>query len=261
MEKMKVRDVMTEDVIWVDKSTSLEHILYLMEKNDITKIPVLDDEKLIGVVTDGEIVEKLGSIRKRDVNPAHLHATSVMVREFDTVTPDTPVKEILKTVGLPGLTMLPVVENDKLVGVVTKADLLPMVKDERPVKEIMTKNVLSVAPDDRVIHARRLIIENNIARLPVVEEGEVLGIIAEMDIARAFANLKRSIPYRHQKHHLEEMLVRDSMKTPAIVGDPEMSIKDAAKKMANENVGCLPIVKDDRIEGIVTRTDVIKTIG
>ncbi|RLF41140.1 MAG: CBS domain-containing protein, partial [Thermoplasmata archaeon] len=52
MEGLKVRDVMTEDVIWVDKSASLEHILYLMEKTDITKIPVLDDEKLIGVVTD-----------------------------------------------------------------------------------------------------------------------------------------------------------------------------------------------------------------
>lgn len=259
MEKLRVKDIMTEDVIWVDKNDSLEHILYLMEKNDITKIPVLENGKLIGVVTDGEIVEKLGSIRKRDVNPAHLHATSVMVREFDTVTPDTPVKEILKTVGLPGLTMLPVIDQDRLVGVVTKADLLPLVEDERPVREIMTKNVLSVSPGDRVIHARRLIIENDIARLPVIEEGKVLGIIAEMDIARALANLKRSIPYRHQKHHLEEMLVRDAMKSPAIVGRPDMSIKEAARKMLEENIGCLPIV-EEKIEGIVTRTDVVKTL-
>lgn len=261
MEKLKVRDVMTEDIIHVSKDTSLEHIMYLMEKYSITKIPVLENGKLIGVVTDGEIVEKLGSLRTREISPARLHASSVMVREFETVTPDTPLKDILKTVGQPGLTMLPVIENDKLVGVVTKADLLYLVEDERPVKEIMTRNVMAVAPEDRVIHARRLMIDNNVARLPVLEEGRVQGIIAEMDIARALANLKRSIPYRHQKHQLEELLVKDAMKTPAIVGYPDMSIKDAAKKMDEENVGCLPIVvENNKIEGIVTRTDVIRTL-
>jgi len=259
MEELEVRDIMTEDVIYVDKNADLEHILYLMEKHDITKIPVLEDGKLVGIVTDGEIAYKLGSLRKRDVNPAHLHASSVMVRDFDTVSPDTPVKEIIRTVGLPGLTMLPVLENDKLVGVVTKADLLPLVKSEGLVKEIMTKNVITVEPSDRVIHARRLLIENNIARLPVVRESKVLGIIAEMDIARAFANLKRSIPYRHQKHQIEELSVENAMNSPAITAKPDIKIKDAAKRMLEKNIGCLPIV-EEKLHGIVTRTDLIKTL-
>lgn len=259
MDDLKVRDIMTENVIYVDKNADLEYILSLMEKHDITKIPVLEDGKIVGVVTDGEIAYKLGSSRKREVNPAHLHASSVMVRNFEIVSPETPVRDIIRSVGLPGLTMLPVVENQRLVGVVTKADLLPLVESEKPVKDIMTRNVITVSPDDRVIHARRLIIENNIARLPVVEEGNVLGIIAEMDIARAFANIKRSIPYRHQKHQIEELLVRDAMNSPPITVEEDTKIRDAAQIMVKNNVGCLPVI-NEKLHGIVTRTDLIKTL-
>ena len=259
IEELKVSDVMTRDIIYVDKNADLEHILHLMEKHRITKLPVLENGKPIGIVTDGEIAYKLGSLRSKDVNPSHLYASSVMVKDFDTLKPDTPLEEIIRTVGLPGLTMLLVVEEGKLVGVITKADLLPLVKDERPVKEIMSRNVITVQPDDRVVHARRKLIEYGVARLPVVEEGKVLGVIAEMDIARAFANLKRSVPYRHQKHQLEELTVRDAMNAPAITTDSSTSIRSAAEMMVQNDVGCLPIV-DDRLEGIVTRTDLIKTL-
>jgi len=258
-KSMKVREIMTEDVITVGKNESLEHILYLMEKHDITKIPVVEGEKLLGIVTDGEIAYKLGSFRKRDVSPAHLHASSVMIREFDTISPDTSVYDIIKTVGLPGLTMLPVVENGKLVGVVTKADLLPLVESDAPVKEIMSKKVIHVAPDDRVIHARRLLIDNDIARLPVLDDGKVVGIIAEMDIAKAFAKLKRSTSRGHQKHQVEEMLVMDAMNSPAVTISPETTISDAAKVMLEQNIGGLPVI-ESKLEGMVTRTDLIKTL-
>lgn len=259
MEGLKVRDIMTEDVVYVDKNADLDYILYLMERNSITKIPVLEEGRLIGIVTDGEIAYKLGSFRKRDVNPAHLHASSVMVRDFDVISPDTLVKDIIKTVGLPGLTMLPVLDKGKLVGVITKADLLPLVKSENEIEKIMTRNVITVKPGDRVVHARRLLIENDIARLPVVEEGVVFGVIAEIDIAMAFADLKRSVPYRHQKRQVEELCVEDAMNTPAITAKPKTKVRDAAKIMIENNIGCLPIV-EERIEGIITRTDLIKTL-
>jgi len=257
---MKVKDIMSKEIISVGKNDSVEQILHLMEKNDITKVPVVENNgKLLGIVTDGEIAYKLGSLRKRDVTAAHLYASSVMVRKYEPISPDTPVENIIKTVGLPGLTMLPVIEDNKLVGVVTKADLLPLVKSKAKISKIMTKNVIHVARDDRVIHARRLLIENNIARLPVVENGQVEGIIAEIDIARAFARLKKSISRAHQKHHIDELLVEDAMTSPAITADPDMPIQKAAEVMIENNIGALPIVRK-RLVGIVTRTDLIKTL-
>ncbi len=57
---MKVKDVMTKDVIFVDKDVDLRYVLSLMKKHEITKIPVVEDKKLIGVITDNIIVFKLG---------------------------------------------------------------------------------------------------------------------------------------------------------------------------------------------------------
>jgi len=257
---MKVKDFMSSNVVSVDKDVNLKHVLKLMKKHDITKIPVLEDKKLIGVVTDNIIAIKLGSIRKKGVPASRLHASSVTDKDFETVSPDTDIITILKKVGEPGPTMLNVTVNDHLVGVITKADLLPLVKSNKKIKEIMNRQVLTVSSDDRVIHARRIMIDEDIARLPVVDNGKLVGIISDNEIAFALAKLKRSFSIGHQKHHLEELLVCSVMKTPAIWTEPNMSAIATAKIMIKNNVGFLPIIENDQLKGVVTRTDLIKTI-
>lgn len=257
---MKVKDVMTKEVIYVDKDVNLRQVLKLMKKHDITKIPVVEDKKLVGVVTDNIIALKLGSIRKKGVPASRLHASSVTDKVFETVSPDTDVKTILKKVGEPGPTMLNVVVDGYLVGVVTKADLLPLVKGDTKLRNIMSKKVITVSSDDRVIHARRIMIDENIARLPVVDDGKLVGIISDTEIAFALADIKRSFSLGRQKHHLEELLVGDVMKTPAIWTTPNMSITDAARIMMKNNIGFLPVIENNRVEGVVTRTDLLKTI-
>ena len=257
---MKVKEIMTAKVIAVDKDESLKRVLDLMKKNDITKIPVLDNKKFFGLVTDDVIAYKLGSIRKRAVTASRLHASSVTEKQIPTISPDEEVKNILKTVGEPGPTMLPVVDKDKLVGVITKADLLPLVKNRNQLHTIMQRKVLTVSPDDRVVHARRIMITQNIARLPVMEEKRLVGIISDMEIAFAFASLKKAFSLGKQKHQLDELLVKDVMRSPVLWTTPSRSIYDTAQMMLKHNVGALPIMENDVLIGMVTRTDVIKTI-
>ena len=255
---MKVKDVMTKEVIYVSKNDDLRHVIDLMEKHNITKLPVLDDGKIVGIVTDNKIADKLGSIRSRGIPAARLHASSVMEKDFDVVSPETEVDEILATVGEPGPTMLPVAVDGTLIGVITKADLLPFVKGKESVATIMTTPVITVRPDDRVVHARRLMMENEIARLPVVEDGKVVGIISDKEIAFAFAALKRSFSLGQQQHQLKMLLVKDVMTTPVITAKEDISIEEAAKIMMEKEIGCLPIVGGDgKIKGIVTRTDLL----
>jgi len=258
---MKVKEIMTKEIIYVDKDQDLQYILDLMKKHDITKIPVVENKKLFGIITDNKIAYKLGSIRKRSVSTARLHASTVSEKNFITVSPNTEVKEILKMVGQPGPTMLPVVENEKLVGVLTKADLLFLVKSEKPLSTFIQKNVFSVSPNDRVVHARRVMIRENVARLPVVSEKKLIGIISDVEIAFAFATLKRSFSLGHQKHQLDELLVKDIMKVPVIWTTQTVTTSEAAKIMIKHNVGALPVMKDDTIVGIVTRTDLLTTIS
>jgi len=257
---MKVKEIMTTNIITVDKDDSLKLVLDLMKKYNITKIPVTEEKKFYGLVTDNVIAYKLGSIRKRGVTASRLHASSVAEKEVPIISPEEEVKNILKTVGEPGPTMLPIVEKQKLVGVVTKADLLPLVKSKNQLHSIMQKKVFTVSLDDRVVHARRTMITNNIARLPVLEEKKLVGIISDIEIALAFASLKKSFSLGRQKHRLDELLVKDAMRSPVIWAHPSLSIYDAAQLMMKENIGALPLYENDRLVGMVTRTDLLRTI-
>lgn len=257
---MEVREIMTKDIITVDKDVNLNYVLYLMKKHDITKIPVVENKKLIGLITDNVIAYKLGSIRKRGVPASRLHASSVTDKDINCISPDTDVITILKDVGKPGPTMLCVVENDTLVGIITKADLLPLVNSKKQIREIMQKQLHTVSPEDRVIHARRIMIDEDIARLPVVDQGNLIGMISDNEIIFALANVKKSFSLGRQKHKLEELLVEDVMKTPALWAEPDMTATDAASKMLNKNVGALPLIENGKLVGIISRTDLLNTI-
>jgi len=251
---------MTQDVITVDKDIDLRHVLKLMKKHEITKIPVVEDKKLLGVITDNIIAYKLGSIRNKGIPASRMHASSVTEKEIDTVKPETDLNLVLKKVGKTGPTIINVVENEKLVGIITKADLLPMVKSNKKIETIMQKKLFIVSPEERVIHARRIMIDEHIARLPVVYQGKLVGLISDTEIAFALAKLKRSFPPGKQKHQLDELLIEKVMKTPVIWSPPNTTIEDAAKLMIKNNIGALPIIKNDKLVGIITRTDIIKTI-
>jgi CBS domain-containing protein len=252
---------MTKDIITVDKDVNLMSVLEIMKKHDITKIPVVENKKLIGMISDNIIAYKLGSIRKKGVPPSRLHASSVTDKNINCITPDTDVSTILRKVGQPGPTILCVIENEHLVGVITKADLLYLVDSKKQVREIMEKNIHSVCPDDRVIHARRIMIDENIARLPVVDQGRLVGIISDNEIAFALAHLKKSVSIGKQKHRLEELLIGEIMKSPAIWIKPSITAGDAAKIMLNNNIGFLPLIENEKIVGIISRTDLLETIN
>ncbi len=258
---MKVKEVMTKDVISVDKDVDLKHVLDLMKKNEITKLPVLEDKKIIGITTDNIIAYKLGSIRKRGITASRLHASSVTEKNIEKIDPNTNVKDILKKVGEPGPTMLPVVEKEKLVGVLTKADLLHLVNSKKAINTFMKKKVNTVSPEDRVVHARRIMVDENVARIPVSEQGKIVGIISDVEVAFAFAKLKRSFSLGRQKRKIDELLVKDVMKSPVFWTTPSVTAEQAAKIMIKQNVGALPIIEKDSLVGIITRTDLLNTIS
>jgi len=258
---MKIKQVMTKKIINVNKNDDLRYVLDLMEKYDITKIPVMDNHRLVGIVTDNKIADKLGSIKSKGIPAARMHASSVIDNNFDPVAPDDDVETILKTVGKPGLTMLPVVEKDKVVGVITKADLLPLINSKKKIKEVMNEEIHSVSPGERVVHARRILLDNDIARIPVLNEGKVVGIVSDREIAFAFAKIKKSFSLGQQHYRIRELLVKDVMKKNVVTMSEDATIKDTADLMIKQDIGCIPIVdNNDKIKGMVTRTDLLKKL-
>lgn len=258
---MNVRDVMATKIVTVAKDRNLKDVLALMEQHNITKIPVVEDGNLVGIVTDGHIADKLGREHNRAVQLTTLHASSVMEKDFIVAHPDEDLNVLLEDVGKPGLTMVPVVQGTKLVGVVTKADLLRLVESKAPLSSLMKTELKAVSPGERLIHARRLLLDNDIARLPVLEGGKVRGIIAEHEIAGAFADLKTADAHV-QRVNIRDLDVGSYMRRDVVTGHPGMSAKEAAQRMLKEHVGALPVVAENgTIQGIVTRTDLIRTFA
>lgn len=258
----RVHEVMTKDVISVDKNERLGRVLEIMKKHDITKIPVTENDRFVGVVSDGEIADELGSLHNRGKTASALHASSVMLRKVPTTHVDADVMEVVGLVKKEGFSLIPVLHNKTIVGVITKADLLSLVTDTRPVSTIMRTDLHAVAPTDRVVHARRLMLDHKVERLPVLDGGRLVGILSERDIALGLAQFKDRVSQQHQQAQLSDFLVQEVMRTTVITSHPETPIIDAARLMHDRQIGGLPLTTSGtaRIAGMVTRTDLIRTI-
>ena len=106
-----------------------------------------------------------------------------------TVTPDTPLSEVQNLMSERLIGGVPVVNGPKVVGIVTKSDLLKVPKERRSttaVSEVMTRDVVAVHPEVSLAEALRLMSTKGVGRLPVVSrDGRIVGIIARADIGRA----------------------------------------------------------------------------
>ena len=117
---MKVRDVMTSAVDWVTPDTSVVEVAKLMKKDDVGSIPICKGNKLIGVITDRDIVLKVVAAGG---NINNMSAKDIMSTNIISVSTDQDVHEAANLMSINQIRRLPVLENDQLVGIVAIGDL------------------------------------------------------------------------------------------------------------------------------------------
>jgi CBS domain-containing protein len=119
-----------------------------------------------------------------------LTASAVMTKDLVTIRPDATIKEAIDLLISKQISGLPVVDDDqRMVGVITEFALLAMVYDEKvqnhPVSQHMTREVITVEADDPINRIADLCIVHRVRRLPVMENGRMVGLIARRDVLRA----------------------------------------------------------------------------
>jgi CBS domain-containing protein len=119
------------------------------------------------------------------------------------------------------------------------------------VKDLMTKDVLTIDANKTVIEAAVLMSQSDVGDLVVIENSTPVGIVTERDFVRRVLALGKSTSTR----------VSEIMSTPLKVIDPEAPIKEAARRMANKGIRRLVVIKDNKLVGIITATDFARHLG
>lgn len=125
------------------------------------------------------------------------HQASAQIRDLMsfpvfTVSPDTRMEKVALLLRKKGCTGIPVIKNEELVGIVSRKDFKKVKKETQlkaPVKAFMKTNVMTISPGRSPIQAARLMVKHDIGRLPVLDNGRIIGILTRSDAMRYFYDL------------------------------------------------------------------------
>lgn len=135
---LTVKDIMTLSPVYVSSDTTLNEIIGIMKAHGYRQLPVVDNGKLVGIVTDRDVRLVMNSPivlhdHQEDIKLLNtVTAESCMTPNPITVTPDTPAYRAAEMLSIYKFGALPVLENDELVGIVTVTDYLDYFTSQEP---------------------------------------------------------------------------------------------------------------------------------
>ena len=129
------------------------------------------------------------------------------------------------------------------------------------VKDVMTHNPVYISPSASVIEAKTLMSKQNISKLPVLNnEKKLVGIITKNDLNRAGPSQATTLDMYEIGYLLSKLDVEKIMHKNVMTVDEEEVIEEAARIMVDSGIGCLPVMKGDLMVGIITASDLFKTL-
>jgi CBS-domain-containing membrane protein len=125
------------------------------------------------------------------------------------------------------------------------------------VKDIMVKEVATLDVNDELSLANDIMRLGRIRHLPVVDGPQLVGIISERDLFRS--SLAHALGYatKDTRDLMKTLHIKDVMVTGVITIPPDMELCEATKIMIEEKIGCLPVVEDAQLVGLITETDIL----
>lgn len=133
------------------------------------------------------------------------------------------------------------------------------------VDELMTSKVFTVSPHDMIDRVFFLIHYEKVRHLPVIEKGKVIGIVSDRDMYKALGPKSNSNAIEpnqtNTELHVIPKKVMNIMRRGVITITPETMASEAAGIMAEHKIGALPVVKDEKLVGILSATDILRVFS
>lgn len=267
---MQIKNIMSRDIVVVDKDQNIYDALRIMKKNKVSRLPVINTNntkirELVGMVTEKDIAMKLGSSKYGNLPPSHFHVSTVMSNELFTAQPEMNLGTAANIMLENHIGGMPVMENGEMVGIITKSDFIDNCRgrayESKLVEDVMSTDILFLDPQERIVHARRLILDSKVGRLLVMEGNVLAGIITAKDIAQSMISFRKLVPDKHQSARIRNLIVEDVMTQNVQTISSKSTIVEAAQMMLDKGFSGFPVMDENKkLVGIITKTDLIELI-
>ena len=160
---------------------------------------------------------------------------------------------------------LPVIDEDERVwAIITERDIVFLFSGSisgAEVADLMSKNVVTAKPEISILETEKTMINNGFRRLPLISDQKLVGIVTVMDVLRFFASSQ-------VLKHLQSGTINQALQTSVLeiatkdvsTIEPEADVGEAAKLMLEKKMGSLPVIKNEKLVGIITERDFFKLI-
>jgi CBS domain-containing protein len=128
------------------------------------------------------------------------------------------------------------------------------------VREIMMGSPVTLKPEDTLDLANDVISLGRIRHIPVVDGGKLVGLLSERDLIGAAASQIFGLKQKSKSALLKSKQIKDVMQKRVLTVTPDTPIKEAAHLMADKKIGCVPVVADGTVVGLVTTTDILRYV-
>jgi len=258
---MDIADIATPDYAEIDADERLGKVRSMFEEDRPKGIVVTEDGEYTGIVNQKQLIQ------------SHIQDGAKvrgLVRSAPRVRRTDDIREVARVLVESGAKIAPVFEGETLWGTVSEQAILEAVLDNLEtldVGDIYTAEVVTVTDDTQIGRSINLLRENNISRLPVVDEnGQLTGMVTTHDIADfAVRDMERQ-----QKGDLSgdidrvlDIPVYDIMSSPVATTTRDATVKSAVEQMLDNDYAGLVVTPDDTSEtvaGVVTKTDVLRAL-
>lgn len=278
---MRAIDVMASPVYVVAPEDNVAYARNLMLKHRVSRLPVMEGDELRGILTKKDIAYRLRQTepmwRRRPID--RIPVSILMAPEPITIAPETGIRDIAAIMLDRDISGLPVVNEGKVSGIVTKLDLMRSAHIRgltAQVSEIM-EDAATVNRYHSLDHVIDTIKGKNDKLIVVNDNGSLAGIITESNLAfYEYLDERMNLPKKDVTHLRKEgpagqkrfryvvevsAVAEDIMSRPVITVSPDASLQDAVGLMLDHQINSLVVVKDGDIRDMLKRDDIIKEVA
>ncbi|MDV0446477.1 Inosine-5'-monophosphate dehydrogenase [Methanosarcinaceae archaeon Ag5] len=272
---MKMKNIMSAPVYVVGPDETVARARNLMMKHKVGSILVVDGDAVAGIFTKSDLKVRLfeeeAAWKRRPID--QIPIKSICSADVVTVSPNTSVFEAAKIMAEKGIDHLPVVDKE-IMGIVSKTDIVRFVAESGTGSEVMVLDSMSgkavtVNTNHTINHIIGEMEKNNVQKVIVMDNNEkAVGIVSIKDLSAndLLADVVSEKNGKNKKdksrrYAIDLPFVAEDLMTHIITVDVSAPITTAAKKIIDNNVASLPVTKNGKIAGMISRDDIIKSIS